>query len=44
MIFFECPGVPRPLDTQRKIIVSGTPARSPIIPLFGRERYDFMIL
>ncbi len=34
MIDFECPGVRRPLDTQREIIVSGTSARPPIIPFF----------
>ena len=37
MIDFECPGVRRPLDTQREIIVSGTPARPPIIPFLGYE-------
>ena len=46
MIPSECPGVPRLMDTQREIIVSGMPARPPIpiIPFWGWERYDFMIL
>ena len=37
MIDSECPGVGRPLDTQNEIIVSGMPARPPIIPLLGYE-------
>jgi hypothetical protein len=46
MIDFECPGVPQLQDTRREIIVSGTPARPPIIPFFGYEHirfYEFMI-
>jgi hypothetical protein len=36
MILFECPGMIGPLDT-------ATLARRPIIPFWGRERYDSRI-
>jgi hypothetical protein len=36
MILFQCPGMIGPMNT-------ATLARCQIIPLFGRERYNFMI-